>query len=176
MTEQPIETERYLKFTLVYILTTILADGIGLTLGSLLDPVVSIIRVLMKMYLSITEFLIEISLEWNIRGRYCICFYACVQWFLSAQQSHSKTDENPYVSIVDELLTWGISTVYIRLQSIWNAMPRISFVLSLQVSFYFKSHLFLCSKYIYIIFIDQPKWSSMNWEWSRKISKMTLAW
>lgn len=42
MTEQPIEIERYLKFTLVYILTTILADGIGLTLGSLLDPVVSI--------------------------------------------------------------------------------------------------------------------------------------
>lgn len=52
MTEQPIEIERYLKFTLVYILTTILADGIGLTLGSLLDPVVSIAPNVSNLYIS----------------------------------------------------------------------------------------------------------------------------
>ncbi|XP_037046684.1 ATP-binding cassette sub-family G member 1 [Bradysia coprophila] len=39
MTEQLFEVDRFLKFTLIYILTTIVADGFGLILGSVFTPV-----------------------------------------------------------------------------------------------------------------------------------------
>lgn len=42
LTDQPKEVDRFLKFNLVYILTTVCADGIGLILGSVLNPVVRI--------------------------------------------------------------------------------------------------------------------------------------
>lgn len=38
--DQLFEMDRFLKFTLVYILTTIVADGFGLILGSVFTPVV----------------------------------------------------------------------------------------------------------------------------------------
>lgn len=40
VSDQPIELDRFIKFTSVYILTTMVADGIGLMLGSILNPVV----------------------------------------------------------------------------------------------------------------------------------------
>lgn len=42
MTDQPLEMGRYTRFTLVYILVTIVADGFGLLLGAIANPVVSI--------------------------------------------------------------------------------------------------------------------------------------
>lgn len=44
MTDQPWELNRYTRFTLVYVLVTIVADGLGLLLGAIANPVVSIIR------------------------------------------------------------------------------------------------------------------------------------
>lgn len=41
LTDQPWELNRYLRFTLVYILLTIVADGLGLLLGAIANPVVS---------------------------------------------------------------------------------------------------------------------------------------
>ena len=41
LTEQPPETGRYLKVMLVYILCTVTADGFGIMLGTLVNPVVS---------------------------------------------------------------------------------------------------------------------------------------
>ena len=41
ITEQPPEQGRYLKFVLVYVLATISADGFGILLGTLVNPVVS---------------------------------------------------------------------------------------------------------------------------------------
>lgn len=42
LTDQPLEVERFLKFNLVYILTTLVADGMGLIFGSVFNPVVRI--------------------------------------------------------------------------------------------------------------------------------------
>lgn len=42
MTDQPWELNRYMRFTLVYVLVTIVADGLGLLLGAIANPVVSI--------------------------------------------------------------------------------------------------------------------------------------
>lgn len=42
LSDQPVELERFMKFVFVYILTTIVADGIGLIVGSCLNPVVRI--------------------------------------------------------------------------------------------------------------------------------------
>lgn len=42
MTDQPWEWNRYTRFTLVYVLVTIVADGLGLLLGAIANPVVSI--------------------------------------------------------------------------------------------------------------------------------------
>lgn len=39
MTDQPLEVNRYARFTLVYILLTIVADGFGLFLGAVTNPV-----------------------------------------------------------------------------------------------------------------------------------------
>lgn len=41
LTDQPWEPNRYVRFTLVYILITIVADGLGLLLGAIANPVVS---------------------------------------------------------------------------------------------------------------------------------------
>lgn len=41
MTEQPAETGQYFKVMLVYILVTIAADGFGILLGTLVNPIVS---------------------------------------------------------------------------------------------------------------------------------------
>lgn len=41
LTDQPWELDRYIRFTLVYILVTIVADGLGLLLGAIANPVVS---------------------------------------------------------------------------------------------------------------------------------------
>lgn len=41
LTDQPMELNRYTRFTLVYILLTIIADGLGLCLGAIANPVVS---------------------------------------------------------------------------------------------------------------------------------------
>lgn len=40
ITEQPPEQGRYLKFVLVYILVTLVADGFGILLGTLVNPIV----------------------------------------------------------------------------------------------------------------------------------------
>lgn len=42
MTDQPWELNRYTRFTLVYVLLTIVADGLGLLLGAIANPIVSI--------------------------------------------------------------------------------------------------------------------------------------
>lgn len=39
LTDQPWEPNRYIRFTLVYILITIVADGLGLLLGAIANPV-----------------------------------------------------------------------------------------------------------------------------------------
>lgn len=44
MTEQPAEMNRYLRYLLVYVLTTIAADAFGVFLGTLVNPVVCIIN------------------------------------------------------------------------------------------------------------------------------------
>lgn len=41
MTDQPLEADRFLKYTLIYILINIIGDGMGLTIGAFLDPIVS---------------------------------------------------------------------------------------------------------------------------------------
>lgn len=41
LTEQPPETSRYLKTVLVYVLCTVAADGFGILLGTLVNPVVN---------------------------------------------------------------------------------------------------------------------------------------
>lgn len=41
ITEQPTDSTTYFKVVLIYILLTIVADGIGVTMGTLLNPVVS---------------------------------------------------------------------------------------------------------------------------------------
>lgn len=46
MTDQPWEWNRYTRFTLVYVLVTIVADGLGLLLGAIANPVVSIISMM----------------------------------------------------------------------------------------------------------------------------------
>lgn len=40
LTEQPPESGRYLKTILVYVLCTVAADGFGIMLGTLVNPVV----------------------------------------------------------------------------------------------------------------------------------------
>lgn len=49
MTDQPWELNRYTRFTLVYVLVTIVADGLGLLLGAIANPIVSFIT--KKLYL-----------------------------------------------------------------------------------------------------------------------------
>lgn len=44
LTDQPWELNRYTRFTLVYVLVTIVADGLGLLLGAIANPVVSILQ------------------------------------------------------------------------------------------------------------------------------------
>lgn len=41
ITQQPPDTLTYLKVVLIYILVTIVADGVGVLMGTLLNPVVS---------------------------------------------------------------------------------------------------------------------------------------
>ena len=48
LTDQPWELNRYTRFTLAYVLVTIVADGLGLLLGAIANPVVSIICFLFK--------------------------------------------------------------------------------------------------------------------------------
>lgn len=42
ITEQPPEPGRYLKVVIIYILVTIVADGFGVLLGTLVNPIVSL--------------------------------------------------------------------------------------------------------------------------------------
>lgn len=42
LTDQPFELDRYVKFVLVAVVITITADGLGILVGTLLNPVVSI--------------------------------------------------------------------------------------------------------------------------------------
>lgn len=77
LTDQPKEVDRFLKFNLVYILTTICADGIGLILGSVLNPVVRIKKSLacysVIHKIEISYFLIA---EWNICRSYVVIVHA----------------------------------------------------------------------------------------------------
>ena len=41
ITEQPPEPERFLKFILVFICVSIVADGFGIFLGTIVNPIVS---------------------------------------------------------------------------------------------------------------------------------------
>lgn len=41
MTDQPFEIERYAKFMLTAVVVTICADGLGVLLGTILNPIVS---------------------------------------------------------------------------------------------------------------------------------------
>lgn len=41
ITQQPLETIRLFKFVLIYAITTITADGFGIFLGTVVNPVVS---------------------------------------------------------------------------------------------------------------------------------------
>lgn len=43
LTDQPLEMHRYTRFTIVYILLTLAADGFGLCLGACANPVVCIL-------------------------------------------------------------------------------------------------------------------------------------
>lgn len=42
LTDQPMELNRFSRFTFVYILLTIVADAFGLLLGAIANPIVSI--------------------------------------------------------------------------------------------------------------------------------------
>lgn len=42
LTDQPFEFDRFLKYTLIYILLNIIGDAMGLIIGALLDPIVRI--------------------------------------------------------------------------------------------------------------------------------------
>lgn len=44
LTDQPMELNRYSRFTLAYILLTIVADGLGLLLGAIANPIVRLHR------------------------------------------------------------------------------------------------------------------------------------
>lgn len=117
MTSQAMQTDRYLKFTLVYILTTIVADGIGLSLGAMFDPIVSIILFRLFNFDSLNFAKILCMAEWNIYWLDHFGIYACVLRFLGAQQSHCQTDQLLHVSVVDELFAGGARSVHIRSQS-----------------------------------------------------------
>lgn len=69
MTSQAMEIDRYLKFTLVYILTTIVADGFGLTVGAMFDPIVSRLysRICGNIYFFYRFFLCVIRMEHLLR-------------------------------------------------------------------------------------------------------------
>lgn len=41
MTDQPVELDRFLKYSVIYILLNIIGDSMGLTIGAMLDPIVS---------------------------------------------------------------------------------------------------------------------------------------
>lgn len=48
MTDQPLEFERYFGFVIALILTSIVADGFGIFLGTLVNPIVSSYFIYMK--------------------------------------------------------------------------------------------------------------------------------
>lgn len=62
MTDQPWELNRYTRFTLVYVLVTIVADGLGLLLGAIANPVVSSYFVEMPLSNLVIKSLVCISL------------------------------------------------------------------------------------------------------------------
>lgn len=67
MTDQPWEWNRYARFTLVYILVTIVADGLGLLLGAIANPVVSVYNTFSYFIFNSTSSLLDIYRFKNIR-------------------------------------------------------------------------------------------------------------
>lgn len=88
MTNQIFEVERFLKVILVYILVTTVADGLGLILGSSMDPIVSV-------YIFSDWNMTQLNNDRLIRleRHFYWCDSKCVQdrvlRILGSQQSHS---------------------------------------------------------------------------------------
>lgn len=87
MTDQPIEMDRFVKYLLTAVVVTICADGLGVFLGTILNPVVSNLSKLKTISYYITFSLY--FLEWNLCWRRLDVLYANVLGFPYFADSHT---------------------------------------------------------------------------------------
>lgn len=87
MTDQPIEMDRFVKYLLTAVVVTICADGLGVFLGTILNPVVSNLSKLKTTTNYITFSLY--FLEWNLCWRRLDVLYAHVLGLPYFADSHT---------------------------------------------------------------------------------------
>lgn len=121
MTEQPLEMERYLKFLLIYMLTSIMADTFGTFLGTLITPVVSNCAFFPRSP-SITNHLGNFmsnplhTLDGYFCGRYKHRIYVHVLRLPGALQSHAGSDAVRVAAVLQAILDGGSGAGAVRQQ------------------------------------------------------------
>lgn len=76
ITEQPPEPDRYFKVIGVYILVTISADGLGILLGTLVNPIVRKSKIFKKIFENIEIFLKNLR---NLKNLQAIKFFSFLE-------------------------------------------------------------------------------------------------
>lgn len=132
MTDQPVEMDRFVKYLLSAVVVTICADGLGVFLGTVLNPVVSaeLFNQMLKSFVTTkTSFA-----EWNFRWRRFDVVYADVFRLPHPAESHSGCHAIHGLYIATSLRPRKHGDLAVR-QSAWPVdLPAHGVLLPLQVS------------------------------------------
>lgn len=143
LTDQPFEFNRYARFTFAYILTTIIADAMGLLLGAIANPIVSkkqnspsFVRIHVIQTLFVLPFVSFISIEWNIFCGHHYRIQISILWFLSTLGTHSVCNASICLFVDTQLQSWSARIVCLRSRSQRYDLSRGHSLLPLQVNIF----------------------------------------